>query len=479
MLDGFHHPAFTRCLWLASSMAVLAALIAGCRPRSAPVVVPVTVPGGFSQTGTEALPERFWRALGDPELDALVERALAGNLTLRAAWARLDQVRALAVKAGVGRYPVVQGEADASGTLAKSGNSFTASIGVAASYEVDLWGRVRSTRDAARIDVLASRETLQAAAISLAAEVAVAWFQQVERAAQLELLRRQIAVNEQVHELVMARFQKAQGAAADVLSQRQLLESLRGEQAQAVATQRTYHHQLAVLLARPPGDRVAPSRSAFHPLPPLPRVGVPSELLQRRPDVRAAFHQVQAADRRVAAALADRYPKLSLTAAVSLSGGYNRVQFWSWLANLGANLLAPLFDAGQRKAEVERTRAVAREALGTYGQTVLTALREVEDALVKESGLLAQRASQERQRALATMVIEQTRASYAGGVESYLRVLDALLRHQTLERSLVALERDLRVNRVALCRALAGSWHLERPSEPRPTALILPERQSP
>jgi outer membrane protein TolC len=77
------------------------------------------------------------------------------------------------------------------------------------------------------------------------------------------------------------------------------------------------------------------------------------------------------------------------------------------------------------------------------------------------------------------MVIEQTRASYAGGVESYLRVLDALLRHQTLERSLVALERDLRVNRVALCRALAGSWHLERPSEPRPTALILPERQSP
>lgn len=437
-------------------------VLGACVGRGVASKSSVDVPRSFTAAGQAKLPVRWWRALGDPELDRLVGLALAGNLDLRAAWARLDQAHATARKAGAGLYPQINGEAGASGTHSKAGNSASFTLGVAATYELDLWGRVRSAQNAARLDVLASQDALRAAAISLSAEVATAWYQLVERQGQVALLSELIVLNDKVLALVTFRFGQGLTRAADLLQQKQLVESLRGDLSQVRSQAQVLRHQLALLTGQPPGRIVLSGRRVLPTLPPLPQTGVPARLLKRRPDVRAAHHKLRAADQRVASAIADRFPRLSISAGASVTGGFNPTSFYSWLANLAANLLAPLFDGGARKAEVARTRAVAAEALAAYGKVVLVALREVEDALVRERLQRRYIVSLDKQLRLSTSVVAQVQRRYGNGEEEYLRVLDALIKHQALTRTSLTSRRDLVLFRVALCRALAGSWKLRR-----------------
>ncbi|MCK5866298.1 MAG: TolC family protein, partial [Marinobacter adhaerens] len=161
----------------------------------------------------------------------------------------------------------------------------------------------------------------------------------------------------------------------------------------------------------------------------------------------------------------DRFPRLSLTAGVDTSGAHTRDLFDNWLATLAANLAAPIIDGGLRKAEVDRTRAVASEALHTYGQTILDALGEVEDALAQEQHQRDFIASLDKQLTLAGQVIERVRDRYLQGTMDYQRVLDALLSQQTLQCSLLTARRDLVQDRIDLCRALGTGWALEQPKQ--------------
>jgi len=451
--------------------------VSGCATAVREVPTPVAVPAGFAEAppesvAAEPLPDRWWLALRDPVLDDLMTRALAGNFTLRSAWDRLDQARSTARKAGVDLLPSVDGSAGASRSTTRSeingerrttsANSFSA--GLSAAYEVDLWGRIRSSRDAADLDLRASGEDLRAAAMTLSAQVANTWYQLVEQYGQLELLGRQLDTNEQVLELTTLRFRRGLAGAADVLQQRQLVESKRGDTAQVKARSAVLEHELAILLGQPPGEAAANRVSRLVDLPPLPDTGLPVDLIRRRPDVRAAYYRVAGADRRVAAALADRYPRLSLSARANTSGEQVTDLLQNWLATLAANLAGPIFDAGLREAEVERTRAVVSERLHAYGQTVLDALGEVEDALAQEQRQRERIESLDRQLELAGQVTERVRDRYLNGAVDYLRVLDAFLTEQQLQRTRLTAERELVQQRIALCRALGGGWELTHPN---------------
>ncbi len=457
----------------------VAVFLAACAPALREVPQPVAPPARLSEAAdvaaAEPLPDRWWLVFEDPALDDLVERALAGNFSLRAAWDRLAQAEAVARKAGAERFPSLDGEAGASRTQSRSetgdrrrtdaSNSY--SLGLATSYEADLWGRVRSSQEAAELDRQASAEDLQAAAVSLSAQVATVWYDLLEQHGQIALLDQQLATNEQILELITLRFRRGQVGAADVLQQRQLVESSRGDRAVLEARTAVLGHELAVLSGavpeEPPPQVSAGRDAALVEPPPLPATGLPADLLRRRPDVRSAFLRVAAADRRVAAAVADQYPRVSLAARVTTSGDEVGDLFRNWFATLAGNLLAPLFDGGRRQAEVERTRAAAAEALNRYGQTVLEALAEVEDALVRERRQRERIASLDQQLALARLVVERVRERYLNGAEEYLRVLAALLSEQQLQRTRLSADRELIQLRIALCRALAGGWDLERP----------------
>ncbi|MBN2233248.1 MAG: efflux transporter outer membrane subunit [Deltaproteobacteria bacterium] len=445
-------------------LVVLGGFLTGCTlHREALSGLPLELPKRFSIAGTEAVPERWWEAFAEPELDILVAAAVTDNFSLRAAADRLRQAAAVARRERGGLYPAVDVDAGAArgvsrnGTLHNTTYTTELSLGLAAGYEIDLWNRIGATAQAAEEEYRAARDDWQAAAIGLAAETTDTWFALASANARLELLRRQLETNLEVLEVVTMRFRRGRTGAADVLQQRQLAESRRGEIALARAEIAVYRQQLAILAGRTPQSPPFAGVSRFDPmLPPLPDTGLPAELVIRRPDIRAAHRRLLAADRRAAAAVAERFPRLTIGAVLSTDGVRVGDLFENWLGRLAADLTAPLFDAGTRQAEAERAFAVVDERLHGYGQTVLEALAEVEGALAREERQRQHIASLQRQLDHADRVAGLLRDTYVRGAVDYLRVLDALLTQQGLEQHLVAARQQLVSYRIALYRALAG-----------------------
>ena len=293
--------------------------------------------------------------------------------------------------------------------------------------------------------------------------MAATWYALVEQRGQVLVLERQITANNNVLEVITARFRSSQANAADVLRQRQLVESNRGSLVLAESNVTLLEHQLAILVGEPPKTSVAPALSALPTPGPLPDAGLPSELVRRRPDIRQAFYQVLAADKRVAAAVADRFPRVGISASIDTSGEEWRDLFNNWMGTLAANAVAPLFDAGSRAAEVERTRAAVSESLNTYGQAVLEALGEVEDALEQERRQREYIASVDRQLDLSQKTIERIKDSYLYGAVNYLDILQSLVSQQSLERTQLQARRELLQYRIDLCRALGTGWELPKP----------------
>lgn len=452
-----------RCTAPSMKVVVLVVLlaIAGCTPVT-PLDVdksPISPPQAFSSAGQRPVEGVWWRELDDPALQELIARALGQNFDLRAARQRLLQAAALTREAAAERYPQldINGGATTSRTRA-AGRTTTATnllAGLAAGYEVDLWGRVRALQDGARFDERSAGEGLQAAAHSIAAEVALAWYELAEGNHQLELLRQQQKVNTTGLRLVRLRFNAGQIGIADVLQQQQLIESKSGEQSRQRAAIRQLENRLAILTGTSPGEFTLEYTPQLIDLPPLPLTGVPLALLNSRPDVKKSYYDVLAADRRVAAAIAARFPRLSIAAEANTSGEAEDL-FSNWFSSLAANLVGPLIDAGKRRAEVDQRAAAAREKVYVYGQAVIDAIGEVENALKQEKEQRKLLESLAIQLDLATKTVENVRNRYKQGAENYQRVLTARLSQQTLQRNILTARQQLISFRIALYRALGG-----------------------
>ncbi len=468
--------------WAGAVVACAAVGAGGCRTNYPDVAaerdaVLAAVPGSYSdgsgrddggvEDGRRGLPApvRWWTAFEDAGLDAAVARTFADNPSLAAAAARVRAARAIARREGAALLPAVDLPASAGTTRTETPDDPSTDaddddfrLGVRAAYEVDLWGRLDALRDAARLDAIATAADAQALALSLAADVATTWFRLAESAAQEALLADQVETNAQVLELTVLRFRQGQVAAADVLRQQQLTEATRGQGDLQAGRTAVLRHQLAVLLGEPPEASGTPVPGAFDgvTVPALPELGVPSEVLRRRPDVRQAWLNVAAADRLVAAALADRYPRVEISASFVYRADRLRNLFDNWIATVAADLLQPLFDGGLRRAEIARTRARTAEALAQYKDAVLTALQETEDALAQERAQGEFLLSLERQLAVSGELIERTRERYTAGQFDYLRVLEALTSQQSLQRDVLRARRELLEFRVDLYRSVAG-----------------------
>ncbi|MDF1869006.1 MAG: efflux transporter outer membrane subunit [Phycisphaerales bacterium] len=452
-----------------------ACVLAGCQSTTRDFQSPIKHPDAWSQLQDQsgipgvAIPERWWTAFGDSDLDQLIDLALDENFSLRMSWDRLTQARAIARREGADLSPTLDlnGGVSRSRTQTNAGTNHTTDwdLGLLASYEVDLWGRVRSTRDAALLDAMIAEEDVHAAAISLTAEIASRWYEYAELNERIGVIQKQKINNESVLEIITAQFRAAKIRAEDVLRQRNLVESSEGDLSIAMRQAETLRLELLILLGLSPDAHLPVDRPSLVDLPSLPDMGLPSTLLQQRPDVRSAYRGVQAADRRAAAAIADQYPSISLSASVGTTGSRASDLFDNWVANLAGNIVQPLFDGGRREAEVDRTLAVTSEAINNYGQAVLTALHEVETALVQERQQVLYVESLSRQFDTAQKVVERVRDSYLSGQSEYLNVLDAQTSVQQLEIQLLEARRVLINDRVNLFRALAGDWSMESPEQ--------------
>ncbi|MEJ2640001.1 MAG: efflux transporter outer membrane subunit [Desulfosarcinaceae bacterium] len=413
--------------------------------------------------GPAATSDRWWQSFASSELDAFVDAALGENLSLKAAWARLEQAGALARESAADQWPEVDALAGAGVSRRHTKGAGTTdiedySLGLGASYEVDLWGRVRAARTADALGAAASREDLNAAAMTLAASVVEHWVDIIASRRQLGLLQKQLEVDRTFLELVELRFENGIVSALDVYQQRQVVAEVEAEIPLVEASEQLLRHELALLLGRPPGASLE-IRATELPLPPaLPFLGLPADLLANRPDVRAAGLRLRATDWQVAEARANRLPSLRLTAGVSYGADELDLLFDNWLLNLAANLTAPLVEGGRRAAAVERQKAVADENLARYRETVLTALKEVEDALVRESKQREHLDGLQRQIEVAKKALDEAVERYRKGLNDYLPVLTQLGSTQRLARDLITQQATLIRYRIALHRALGGHW---------------------
>ncbi|MFQ5465366.1 MAG: TolC family protein, partial [Thermodesulfobacteriota bacterium] len=307
----------------AVAAALVLALASGCSPtRSRIPDRPVEVPGAFSGASgdrAQRIVGRWWERFGDPVLDSLMEEALAANLGVAGAWERVGQARALVGAERSALFPRLDVTASrgrikqrAISGVGPSITTDTYRLSAAAGYEIDLWRKLGSRTRAAGLEARATGEDLKTLYISLSAEVADLYFLIVEQRAQLELTDRTIEAFEDTLARVERRYRAGLVPALDVYQSRQNLAGARAQRPIFAANLEVAEHALSVLMGRAPGKvpPVAPTGLAD---PPDFAAGLPSDLLTRRPDLRAAFLRLAAADKRVAAAVADRFPSFNLT----------------------------------------------------------------------------------------------------------------------------------------------------------------------
>jgi outer membrane protein, multidrug efflux system len=456
---------------IAAFAALLPALLlltscATMRPADR-VMPPVEIPAQFTLIGAdEPGPGPWWEGFGSAELNKLVGEALSDNFDIRTAQARLGQAMAQARLSGADLSPTLTARAEAAkrrasikideGSRAEITEIDQYTLGLAAAYEVDLWGRLRSTRTADMLFTDAAREDVDAAAVTVAAEVVNAWLDVVSFRRQQFILSEQIDLNERLLQLQRLRFENGLATALDVSQQMENLASVRADMPLLQAREIVAAGRLSLLLGRA-GTIEIGQQDLPEPIA-LPETGIPADLLASRPDVRAAGLRLTAADWRIAAARANRLPSLNLSAGASFSSTALDVLFSNWLTTLAANLAAPLLDGGRRAAEVERSRAVAEERLSTYGNTVARAVREVEDGLHSED---RQREFIDRlgeQLDAARLAMREARLRYLNGTSDYLNYLVGIQNVQRLERRIVVERAELLKLRVGLHRAVGGDW---------------------
>ncbi len=447
----------------------MTALLSGCAVHEVrEPALPFEAPERFTGADDGPATERWWTSFGMPALDALVDEAVEKNLDLKRAIARVRQAEAVLAGAEGALLPTLQAQAGVGGARTvinlgepigvKSNEAASFGLGVSASWEVDLWGRLRHLEDAAEFDVAASRADLSAVAQSIAARVTEAFLQLKGETALLELLENQDKLAEKFISIFEARQKQGLGTSLEVHQQRQQKASIRAQMPLAEARRTLQIQQLALLLGRPPGALDVDMSTSTWPSPPPPATGLPSQLLARRPDVRAAMLRVMAADHRVGQAIAARYPSLSLSGSTGFQSPDLLDLFGRWVWNLASNLVAPLFDGQRREAEVKRTEAVLNELVNAYGQTVLTALSEVEGALVHETRQREHISLLEEQLSFARLAFTEAERRYNQGLASYLDVLTTQRSVEQSEVALLTARRQLLSARVQLHRALGGTW---------------------
>jgi NodT family efflux transporter outer membrane factor (OMF) lipoprotein len=424
----------------------------------------------------------WWQTFQDPVLERLVQRAVAANLDLKVATARVREARALRGITAADQVPAV----NASGTAARvrdsehtlprpPGFDFEHDfflVGLDASWELDFWGRVRRAVEAADATVEAAEDARRDVLVILLAEVARN-LMEVRGAEQRRLIaQHNIQTQQDTVELTRVRFEAGLGTEVDVAQARTLLATTQAQVPSLEAARDAAIHRLGVLIGEPPGTLLDELREPKG-IPPGPRavpVGLPSDLLRRRADIRRAERELAAATAQIGVATADLFPRFTLTGTLGLAAtdagdvftGASR--FWA----LGPQVVWPLFAGGRIRANIRVQEARQDAALARYEQAVLAALEDTETALVQYGQEQARREALARAVDASQLAVRLSQELYTRGLQDFLTVLDSQRALYSVEDQLVQSDQAVSQNLIALYKALGGGWEMEANLEPRP-----------
>ena len=457
--------------------ALIALVAASCAPKTKYVPPQAPAPAAYRENAGWKLVEPadaaqrgpWWEIYGDPDLNALESRIQVSNPTLRGAAARFAEARAAVGGARAELFPQAS-VTPAVAIVKPSGNRAISSfhdvyadylLPGSVSYEPDLWGRIRGTIEASRTAAQATAADLENVSLSLHAELALDYFalRGVDR--EKELLDSAVASYERALELTENRFQGGLASQADVALAETQLETTRAQAVDVTVARAALEHAIAVLVGQSPSEfTLAPAARVHAPIP-VP-AGLPSQLLERRPDIAAAERRVASATAEVGVTSSAYYPILSLTAA----GGVESSSLTKLLTSVSTfwtaapTLAVTAFDAGRRRAVQQQARAVYDESVATYQESVLVAFREVEDELAALRILGDEAAIQQRAVEAAERSLAQATNRYRGGLVSYLEVTFAQSVALANERIAVQLLTRRMTASVLLIKALGGGWNM-------------------
>jgi NodT family efflux transporter outer membrane factor (OMF) lipoprotein len=422
------------------------------------------------------LPPRWWTLFQDAELDRLVTQALAKNTDLRVASANLQRARALLSEAGAGRLPTSDASARYSRSRTAAGAQTATgapvaqavttdffSLGFDASYEVDLFGGVSRSIEAARADAAAAQAAVDAARVSVAAETARAYVQACAFSAQADVARETEALQSRTLDLTERRESAGRGMRSEVDQAQVLVEQARAQVPTFEAERRSSLYALAVLTGDPPSAIMDTAAAKCRTVPlarePLP-VGDGQALLARRPDVRQAERQVAADTARIGVATAALYPSITLLGSVTLGG--------TSVGNLGKSSslgysLGPLISwnfpfNGAARARVRENEAIASGSLARFDGTVLTALKETEQALARAGGAALREAALARAVTASSDAARISRVRFDQGADSFLQLLDAERQRAAARAALAEAQGDRADTQISVFKALGGGW---------------------
>jgi multidrug efflux system outer membrane protein len=421
----------------------------------------------------DSLPKgTWWTLFGDAELNEYEKRALANNQTLKAAIARLDEARATARVTASGLYPELDTGVRAtrsrlSGNRVTNGATISRnpvtqnefSIPFTLNYEVDLFGRVRQSVEAANANLQASAADLENVRLLMTSELAADYFQLRELDSEIAVVQKALGFQQAGLDLVERRHHGGASSGLDVAQQEVVLDSSRTQLSLLQQQRAQYQHALAMLQGLAPSEFVAPDRELSVQAPSVP-LALPSELLQRRPDVAIAERETAAANARIGVARAALYPAISLGG----SGGVDSKAiasllnapslFWS----IGASVLEPVIAGGRNRAQLDYARSTYSESVANYRESALVAFQQVEDALSGLNALASALESQRRAVADAERSLNLANARYTGGLVTYLDVITAQEQALSNERLATQLLGQQLVTSVYLVKALGGGW---------------------
>lgn len=467
---------------LIPAVLVMAALGGGCAVKTNVRKVVVEPPQTWSSPTAEGVTTRttelkgWWKEFHDAKLDALIDEAIASNFDVKIADARLRESRAAAGVADAAKYPSVGTSGSVQrirGGISRGGSGFSNIPGLSseagvfqagfdASWELDLFGGVRATANAARADAVASEESRRDVLVTVLADVARNYVELRGTQRRLDVLTRNIASQRDTLELTKVRAKAGLATDLDVTRAAALLEMTEATVPQLEAEASASIFRLGVLLGKQPGA-LKPELEATTPIPAAPPeipIGLPSELLKRRPDIRRAEVEIAAATARVGAAKAEYFPKFSLTGAVGRQAndvGGLTLGAGNFFA-VGPSVRLPIFTAGRIRSQVQVRDAQAEQVVLRYEQSILRACGDVETSL---TNYVRER---ERNRKLVAAVADSRRAVeladelYKRGLSDFLSVLDAQRAQLANEDQLAQSDERVTTSVIALYKALGGGW---------------------
>ena len=420
----------------------------------------------------------WFEVFKDPTLHDLIRAALANNQDLALAAARVDEARAFVGIAKADFYPQISASADGAygrplskeiNPAATTGGRY--SLSAALSWELDLWGRIRNASDAAMADLLATENGRRAVVLSLVSGVAQTYLNLRSLDLQLEIAKSNTETRKGTLDLFQARARRGIASDLEVNQARSDLAVTTAAIPETELQIAITEHQICVLLGRAPGPIPRGSALVDTAVPPEIPMGVPAQLLERRPDVLAAEQGVIGAGKRVGVAIANRLPTLSLSGFIGLQAvtipnlfGSNAVA-----GSAGGGLFAPIFQGGRLASEEEGARARLEQSIASYRRAVEQALQEVADAAVGIQKLRTARLARTDQVQAITVAARLAMRRYEGGISTYFEVLDAQRQQFDAQLALARAQRDELTSVVLLYRALGGGWQTEAPA-PSPPA---------